>query len=537
MTTDTNATARHVLRSLLNGGAPNGVPIDDCGQWASYVSASYDLHATGGSDAVKRYLNGVLKSRDGRGLASLLAGHEAAAQSKLMPELPECATEVYQHEAPCGRWLGEYVAFANQAAPMTPQLFHEAAGLFAASMAIARRVCFTSGARPIYPNLYFLFVSPSTIDHKSTGLGVLRQAIRDAGISHLLLPQRATPQALVADLDHAKLPTARQLQDKPFYLARRAFAAQRGWVREEASALFASFNQEFNTGLLELILDLYDCEEDGYEELTVSRGESKVERPYLSFFGVSTPIEMAPHFSNMSHWNNGLWARCLALIPDGVIRPFHFFPKTIHNNGHVVQGLRHIYEMFPIPQATLESVEKDDGKREQVIRIHSLAPPHQARLAPGVWDAWEIYSRVVMHTMLSERAVEEELYACYGRFSTLAMKIALLLATMDAEQLPITIELRHYVAAQQCVENWRTGIHRLWANQSATNETRLMDRILKKLGKAGATGMTVRDLCIGLRQTAKDVGESLTLLSKSGKVASITTAASNGRQVEVWTCV
>lgn len=529
--------AQKAISTLYAGQPPNGIGPDDLGEWGSFYAELCRAWKDGGTDGVRRAFDAV--ARADRRLYALVSGEAPHTDqvAQLGPELPPAAQAVYAHLAPCGFWLQEYIAFASEAAPMTPRNFHEATGLFAVSMAVARRLYCVSGMHRLYPNLYFLYVSPSTIDHKSTGLYVLQSIIRDAGLGHLLMPRKATPQALVADLDYGKLPTPRQLQDRDFYLARRAFAAQRGWLRDEASALFASLKQEFNAGLLELILELYDCP-DEYDDLTISRNETRIERAYLSFFGVSTPVEMAPHFANLNYWTNGLWARCLVLTPDERARVFQFFPKTIQGNGHIISHLQHIYRLFPVPSAELEIINNDDLGRnnETVVRLRNIAAPQQIILAPGVWEAWEAYAQATGHTFLIDRMVEEELFACYGRLGDLSMKVAMLLATMDADQLPITVTLAHYAAAQQRVETWRVGLHRLWSSQSATTETRLMDRILKKLERAAQTGMTVRDLCISLRQNARETNDSLALLAKAGKVTSTTITAGNGRSVEVWRC-
>lgn len=532
---DHTSAARHAISGVLSGAPPNGIAPDHCGPWGETVAALFAAYETGGTPAVRRQFEAL--ARANKGLAALVAGDAPPIKeaAPAVPALPADAQEVYAHLAPCGTWLREYITFASHAAPMTPASLHEAAGLFTASVAIARRLCFANGIHTIYPNLYFLFVAPSTIHHKSTGLNVMRSVLSDAGMLHLLMPHKASPQAMVADLDFAKLPTPRQMLDLDAFLQRRAFAAQRGWIRDEASALFASLKQEFNAGLLELILELYECPAH-YDELTISRGEAKIQRAYLSFFGVSTPVEMGPHFANLSYWSNGLWARCLVLTPEDDERVFQFFPRTMQPSGAVVRGLRQMYDLFPLPSASLESIDIRDGKSERVIQLHNVPQAAQVILAPGVWEAWETYNRAVSHTILLARAVDEELYACYGRLGTLTMKVAMLLAVMDAERLPVTIELRHYATAQQRVEVWREGLHRLWTSQSATQETRLMEKVLKRLERAGTVGMTTRDLCIALRQPAKEVGEALNLLSKSGKALSGTLKASNGRTVEVWTC-
>lgn len=526
---ETDERARSAIQRLLNGEAPNGTRPDDCGGWDWIVAEFETAYTTGGAPAVRKAFDAASKAN--KQLARLIAG-TPIEHATYCPALPTEAQAIYQHLAPCGSWLEQYVAFASAAAPMTPLSFHEIAGLFAVSMAVARRLALRAGILTIYPNLYFLFVSPSTIDHKTTGLKVLEHIINNAGLTHLLMPRKGSPQALVADLDHGKLPSSRQMRDLEAFLARRAFAAQRGWVREEASALFASLKQEFNAGLLELILELYDCP-TYFDDLTISRGEVTIKQAYLSFFGVSTPIEMAPHFSNLGYWSNGLWARCMVLTPSTPQTTFTFLPESIAGDDVLSARLRAIYRLFPIPVALLEETEDARGNPQQYIALHNDQPPAQVVLAPGVWSAWEAYSKATTHTLLHNGSVDQELYACYGRLGTLAMKVAMLLAAMDSDELPITVDLRHFASAQQRVESWRAGLHRLWEEQSATSEGRLTKRVLDRLAKQ-KNGMTARDLCQALRETSKQIGDALGLLERAGKVSQTVITAGNGRKVEVW---
>lgn len=108
---DTNATARHTIQHLLGGGSPNGVPPEECGEWAPIVTQCYELFANaGGSEATKRYINGVLRSRDGKALQKLLAGHDNGevppGRWRLYP-----VTSLYQ--APPIRWLIDKRVIAN----------------------------------------------------------------------------------------------------------------------------------------------------------------------------------------------------------------------------------------------------------------------------------------------------------------------------------------------------------------------------------------------------------------------------------------
>ena len=81
-----------------------------------------------------------------------------------VPNLPEYARltpEQKTQATTAGKWLDDYIAFASKASPLTPTSFHEAAGLFSGSLAIARRIHLPVSVKRnwIRPNLYVLFES------------------------------------------------------------------------------------------------------------------------------------------------------------------------------------------------------------------------------------------------------------------------------------------------------------------------------------------------------------------------------------------
>lgn len=106
---DTNATARHVIQHLIGGGAPNGVPPEMCGPYAPIIANCYTLYDDSGGEAVKRYLNSILRSRDGRALAALLASNtttQATDRWRLYP-----VTDLYLVPPIC--WLIDRRVIAN----------------------------------------------------------------------------------------------------------------------------------------------------------------------------------------------------------------------------------------------------------------------------------------------------------------------------------------------------------------------------------------------------------------------------------------
>lgn len=451
-----------------------------------------------------------------------------------IPKLPDAATVIYRfYENSAGDWLNRYTAFASRAAPMTPYSFHEAAGLFAGAVAIARRLVLKVDVKDIYPNLYLLFMAPSTLYRKTSGFELLNKLFAKAGMARFLLPEQMTPQAMVQELS-LSMPQNLGMADyeaKATWLEERTFAAQRGWMIDEASSLFDSLKRDYNTGLLSLMLSLYECPNLKTEQ-TMGRWRTTIRDSYLSFFGASTPTEMASHIGNESHWQNGLWARFALLVPDEPTR-YQFFSEPIQIPHSLSSDLRRMANLFPTPTPTLIDVEDIDGQGRRAVELIGKEPPSTVLLDEGVWRMWEAYSKALFD-IAETKQVEEALYACYGRLHMQAIKIAMILATMDATTLPIRIEARHYARAQLITEKWREMAHKVRGAKIQVREETQTDKIIVMLTAAGTAGLKTRDIYRPLNIKAADGRDLLAELVKQGRIEQFSAKATNGHTVEMW---
>jgi hypothetical protein len=113
------------------------------------------------------------------------------------------------------------------------------------------------------------------------------------------------------------------------------------------------------------------------------------------------------------------------------------------------------------------------------------------------------------------------------------MKVAMLLAAMDTQRIPVVVTLAHFARAQQINEEWRASLQRVWASSAETAEAALTRRICERL-KSARVGMTCHQLTRLLRSKSKETREALTDLEKAGQVVCRETHATNGRKVETW---
>jgi hypothetical protein len=538
--TETTHAARTAIQQLLKGQVGEDLTREQYGEWGEVVEVLHAAAVRGGAKEVRRVFDSLAAAH--RPLIALVAGNASVSDSwqQHCPPLPVEATAIYEHLAPCGHWLDQHIAFNLAAFPMTPRSFHEATGLLLASLAVARRACLHVATTRLFPNLYLLYIAASGTYRKSTSLGGIAQVLQAADLLHLLLPERMTPQVLIERMSVGRVKPFRTKERQERWLKEQAFAGQRGWIRDEISALFTSMKREYNSELLELVLELYDCKEWAGESATITRGDDVIERSYLSLFGAANPDTMAPHLANRGHWQNGLWARFGLLVPGPDEPPlweFYHEPMTIPQE--LLDGLRRMYRLFPEPQATLCQGDEERGIKEPFVAVSNVQPPASFTIDPLAWAAWETYSKTTGWTMTQHEAganLPPELVASYNRLGTQVIKVAMLLSVMDAQQPgDLHITPARIARAQQTVERWRACLHLLWNEQSGSDDSRLMTRVVQALKRQGATGLTCRDLCNKLGVKARDVTEALEVLGRAGRVAKVEAIGGNGRTIELWT--
>lgn len=538
-TTEQRRLTAQTLRKLQQGAAPNGVAAADCGPYEATVQGAYDAYHLDGTEGVFRFVMQACKVEPS--LIRLLQDDSETAtpaqQSRraLAPPLSVEATEIYQYDAPCAQWLDRYVAFWTEAAPMTPPSFHEATGLFVVSMAIARRLKLRASTKDHYPNLFCVYIAPAGEYRRTTAYKGVSELVRKAGLEHLLLPATITPERMISKMSIQDVKIPKQPEKLLALLREKSFAAQRGWLVDEVSSLFSGMKREYNAGLLEMVLKAFDCEP--LDKSTQSRGDEVVLDTYLSVYGSSNPELMGPFFANRSLWLNGLFSRFAILTP----RPeeengdaWQFFGDALDIPDDLIHGLQAIYNYFPIPVA---EVRRDEASEEEWLWLSNNGDPISCAIDRRAWDAWDAYSKATSKTLLRQYTddIDGALRPSYVRFGEQAIKVAMNLATIDAAMSNglIRITPAHFARAQRIVEGWRESMHRLWQNQTVTEETRLMEHIQKTL-KRHAAGLTARDLVNLTKASKKDIEAALELLDQAGQVQKVENNAKNGRVVCLW---
>jgi hypothetical protein len=416
------------------------------------------------------------------------------------PELPKLAwlpenlvTGMASGLAGVGGWLSDYIAFACLASPMSPPLFHLILGLTLLSTAIARRVYVRVSNYNLYPNIYALIVAHSTLYAKTTAFEIARRVLQLADLARLMLPVGITPQSLIGELTNRQPDTFStwELSDQDDWRSERKFAAQRVWLMDEAAGLLDAFDQKHLADLLNQVLKLFDCPDMLTAASTIARGRQTIRNAYLTICGPTTPSAMRIHLNNRSHWGNGLFARFAFVTPDVQPRRI-FYPPEIEIPTSLIDPLRMMaLERLPMPEETLPG----EAQTAEALR---------AQLADNVWKSWDAY-HAGLWELICKRAIPEKFYASYGRFHTLAMKIALQLATVDWAGSPgsetVIVTMQHWAKAQMITEELRASLHRMIADTSRVSEDDDLEAKAIRLLRQSPRGMSTRELAIALSMT------------------------------------
>ncbi len=436
-----------------------------------------------------------------------------SGEVNVVPALPAAAqltAEQQQQAAEVGRWLDEYVGWAGRAANETPLAFHQGAGLWLAALAIGRRLyVHTPWGQRVFPNLYVMLVAVSTYYRKSAGLSLASDVAR-AAVPHLILPQPGSPEAFLSMLGGVLPPNFDEIatRDRDRLLKGNRFAAQRGIVRDELSAMFKSFGRDFMAGMKELLMQMYDCP-DYLDSNTNNRGLVVIRDAALSMLGAATPAELSTALSP-GDWFNGTLARFVLLTPetDYVERPAAA-ETTLPDS--LVRTLHQLHEALPVP-AEPQAI----GDRQPTVEPWSLT-------ATELWPPLHAYEQALRQMTAPEAPLDDRLRAVYGRLHVQALKVAIGLAALDwitlgeRRQSRPVVRAAHWYCAQEIVETWRASAHRLLHDLGDSEESRLETRILKLLA-AQPGSLSVRSIYRTLRSPRKPVIEALKALEQDGQV-------------------
>ena len=410
-----------------------------------------------------------------------------------MPELPAYAMLDEALGASACPWLDRYIDFSRAWSPRAFDAFHEACGLWLLSTVAARRVTLQLG-HPRYTSLYLALVARSSLYTKSTAAEIAIATLHAAGLDWLLAADDSTPQRFIHDLAVSSHAGDSGPPDE-WACLRQAFAAQRGWYYEEfGQHLDAMARDHGAMAQFRSILKRFDDGRDRYELATLSRGSELVERPYLALLACMTPADMRPLARlGAALWHDGYLARFAFVTPLSTNHSRAPFPPGVRViPADIVEPLRAWHNQLGTPPLA-DPALRAEGMTAAILLVlpepgdvaypsfdphvrkgFDFSPPQQqCSGTPEVYDAFYRYHNALLE--LAGHAASADLDASYARHAEKALRVAMLLASIDnAGQ----IELRHWARAQAIAERWRSGLHALVAqlNEAPPSQRRLMEQ-------------------------------------------------------------
>ena len=450
------------------------------------------------------------------------------------PTLPAYATIDDQVGVDACPWLDEYVAYSCKWSTRAWSSFHTAVGLWVMSTIAARRVMVEGGAGQMHhTGLFLLLTAPTSTYAKTTTARIGLDAITDAGLSHLLLPDDLTPQALVRRMSSTsvELPTSVTPKTKDIAECVLQFAAQRGWVYEEfGSKLTAMMNDASNHSEYKRLFRVIYDSLPTFETETLTRGNEKIYRPYIALLGNLTPADLVRYAGkNNNLWNDGFWPRFIfASPPKDTAAEYTTAPTGKRlTPQNITAPLRdwHLSMRIPEIETRVDAVEKEkrrktaDVKKPDVVEKYVMTKDPDAHPETVIgWDddarnARDAYDKAMV-TMC--RTIPEDLRGLYTRQPNKALRIAGLFASMAGSS---TITLSHYARAQSIMESFRAELHNVYDTTATTTvETgarKIEDKLIQMIG-VNVTGVTKRDIYRRSHLDTDTVDKTLLRLQSNG---------------------
>jgi hypothetical protein len=419
----------------------------------------------------------------------------ALPERAAMPSLPEAARHDPVLAAKACAWLDEYIAFSRIWSPRAHDDFHESVGIWLLSTVAARRVTIDFGKRR-FTSLYIALASRTSVFAKSTTAEIAQAILKCAGLTHMLAPDDATPQAFVRSMtyqvpmEYGDMDSNKQEERK----RKVAFAAQKGWYFDEfgqkVSAMMrdGGFMADFRS-----LLRKFDDTPDTYEYETIGRGNDTVYSPYLALLANLTPADLQPYAKRgAALWNDGFWARFAFVTPPlNAVRKNERFPQEQRITPiALVKPIADWHKRLGIPDVQMI----DRGAKYEAVVTHKQ--PQLCRMGNGVYDAYYRYNDALIDIVSQSRLTD--LDGNYARLPEKALRVAMLLASLEGKDI---IELRHWHRAQQVAETWRLNLHNLYDQIVGEAETpkivAMEDRIMQLISQKGP--LTVREIVQNVR--------------------------------------
>lgn len=457
-----------------------------------------------------------------------------AGSGAAIPPLPKKARlsqAAVDQGAMLGWWLDEWMKFATRRASMTDRMFLQAGGLWLISLVTARRARLSLDFGHVHNNLYVLWIAGTTYWRKSTGLRAVEDVAR-ATVNHLLMASQSTPEMLLYRLS-GQMPAnydELDIQQRQIEQDGQKFAAQRGFISDEASKLFG---KKYMEGLPELFMEAYDAPRVLEQEFK-SQGKLVVHDPALNLLFATTPARLQTVFGD-GEWEDGLLPRFALLTPtsDIVTRTHSTKSSDQHQpSTALLKNLRKLYEWLPQPRldTDMDGWQEGDSMPDR-YRLASV----DVDITPEALEAWNWYADAMHQFTRPGGALDERLTGVYGRLPVMGLKIAMSLCLSDFVEMSSSspgqpqISLGHWAKAQQIMEAWRESSHRLLSVLNRAEDQKYEERVLQVLRGSGGKPLSAFQLYRQARiPMRRDAYATVQALHDDGQIVKVDIAGREG---------
>ncbi len=405
-------------------------------------------------------------------------------------------------------WIDAYVTWASKRSPLTPPHFHENIAYTLAACAIAGRVCAETAQGRIYPNLYTLLLGKTSVYAKSVAMDLSQGVAELAMIDNRVINSVFTPESIMGELSGAKPMNFADLSDelKDRWNQSHHWKACRMFRLDEAGVFFNGLRRDYNAGLADLWMKLYDCP-GTVERTTYKHGLHVIQRPVLSCLFATTPASIGYLLQEQLMWQNGFWPRWDFCVGAG-------FPDFV-KSSFVAPGAAVVRPLFEVGNSKIGNYSAD--------------APLIVPVDPAVLDDYEAVLDANRRRSFeaAENWVESALCRMHGK----RLKMAIILAVLhyaDAKDMRVTMPL--WEATFRPVRQIELDMHEALRQAEQTAEAVLESRIIAFLtSKKGDA--SVRDMSRALHLTYGALDKALKPLYRLGVV--LLEPPQNPRQVHL----
>jgi hypothetical protein len=393
------------------------------------------------------------------------------------PDLPKYAQLQPSLSIGVCPWLDEYIKHSKRCSPEGYKDFHTFCGVMVLSTIAARRVCIPMGVETLYTNLYCMICSPSTKFAKSTTANVWKRIIEELGLSNLYQQKHISAQKLTSEMSGSvsKGYEGMTLDQKTAEQQRITWAGQKCLYYDEYGKVLKSIFQEKSVmqEMQRFLLEAYDCTNE-LGKSTFSRGDEIPDNPYLSVLGLGVTETLQNTLRKGAEgWLDGLMARTVIICSEGacVRKTAAFVREKVPDT--LTGPLEKWHTALGLPKVEIEAVEENayTAKFTSELKEHECIMPEDKE----AFKAYDRY-REALNDISNKDSFPRDLIASYGRLDKVAVKMAMLFASLDAcvtgKRIDdVEITLKHWAKAQELAEVLRKSLHEFYCQVTGQYRT------------------------------------------------------------------